>query len=92
MLYKIKFLIERYGEAEPREINLTREVVKIENIPYYGMLKDNVAYIKITGFTMNAGNEFKKAYEELRGKHEVKGIICDVRGNGGGLLHEAVHG
>ena len=87
----IRFLIERYGETEPFEKSLNREVVKIDNIPYYGMLKDNVAYIKLTGFTMNAGNEFKEAFEELREKNEVKGIICDLRGNGGGLLHEAVN-
>jgi len=87
----IKFLIERYGESDPFEKNLTREVVKIDNIPYYGMLNDNVAYIKLSGFTMNAGNEFKKAFEKMRAQNEVKGIICDLRGNGGGLLHEAVN-
>lgn len=87
----VKFLIERYGEAEPFEKTVTREVVKIDNIPYYGMLKDSVAYIKLTGFTMNAGNEFKKAFEEMRDNNNVRGIICDLRGNGGGLLHEAVN-
>lgn len=86
----INFLVERY-DTKPFEKSLTREVVKIDNIPYYGILKNGVGYIKLSGFTMNAGNEFKKAFEELRGDDSLRGIICDLRGNGGGLLHEAVN-
>lgn len=88
---EINFLIRRYGEGDSFKKSLTREVVKIENIPYSGILNDGVGYIKLSGFTMNAGNEFKKAFEKLKENDEIKGIIIDLRGNGGGLLHEAVN-
>jgi carboxyl-terminal processing protease len=50
-----------------------------------------MGYIKLTNFTQNAGNEVKKAFLELKSNNELKGIIIDLRGNGGGLLNEAVN-
>ena len=82
---------ERPGVEEPIEITLVRENVKIDNIPYYGMVSDNVGYIKLTGFTRDAGKEVKNAFVKLKMENELKGIILDLRGNGGGLLQEAVN-
>ncbi|RLD57273.1 MAG: peptidase S41 [Bacteroidetes bacterium] len=87
----VKLKIERPGTDEPFEIELERANVKIDNIPYYGMVSDNVGYIKLTGFTRNAGKEVKDAFIELKDKNELHGIILDLRGNGGGLLQEAVN-
>ena len=42
-------------------------------------------------FTQNAGNEVKKAFLEMKANNELKGVILDLRGNGGGLLNEAVN-
>ncbi len=82
---------ERPGTEEPFDITLVRENVKIDNIPYYGMLADNVGYIKLTGFTRDAGKEVKDAFVKLKSENELKGIVLDLRGNGGGLLQEAVN-
>jgi carboxyl-terminal processing protease len=87
----LKVLIEREGEKKPFEVTLTREEIKIKNVPYYGVVGDGtIGYIKLTGFTENAAKEVKTAFEELKSKNNIKALIFDVRDNGGGLLKESV--
>jgi len=86
----IKLLIEREGTPKPFTMNVQRETIKIDNIPYYGMLNENIGYLKLSGFTQNASTEVKKAFVELKENNDLKGLIFDLRGNGGGLLNEAV--
>ncbi len=83
--------VQREGEDEPLSMELIRENIKIENIPYAGILEDNIAYIKLNGFTQNAWKEFKESFNNLRKDNQLKGLIIDIRGNGGGLLMEAVN-
>lgn len=87
----VTLLIEREGNKEPFEVKIKRENIKIDNIPYYGMLNDEVGYIKLSGFTQNAGKEVKKAFLELKENNNLQGLVFDLRGNGGGLLNEAVN-
>lgn len=82
--------IQPYGDTISKKIDLVREKVKIPNIPYYGMLKNDVGYISLNQFNPNAASDVKKAFNDLKSKNELKGIILDLRGNGGGLLTEAV--
>jgi carboxyl-terminal processing protease len=70
---------------------LKRDDIKLKNVPYYGIIGDDIAYIKQTGFTNDAGKEVHDALEELKKSGKVKGVILDLRGNPGGLLHEAVN-
>ncbi len=84
-------LIEREGEAKPIEKSLTREEIKLLNVPYYGVVGKDVGYIKLTSFTQEAGKEVKKAFLKLKERDSIKSIIIDLRGNGGGLLQEAVN-
>jgi len=86
----ISMLIERLNQDEPINIELQRENVKIDNIPYYGMLTDHIGYLKLSGFTHNAGTEVKKAFTQLKKENDLKGLVFDLRGNGGGLLNESV--
>ncbi|MEI7725293.1 MAG: S41 family peptidase [Bacteroidota bacterium] len=86
----VDVLIQREGESKPFEKTITRENIKIDNIPYYGMVDSTIGYIKLTGFTQNAAKELKQAYLKLKEGNTLKGIIVDLRGNGGGLLNEAV--
>ncbi len=88
---KLEILINREGTPEPFIIEVVREEIKIPNIPYYGMLEGGIGYINLNSFTQNAGNEVKKTFTELKTNNELKGIILDLRGNGGGLLNEAVN-
>jgi carboxyl-terminal processing protease len=86
----INLKVLRPGETVPLEKTINREIIKIDNIPYYGMLDHDLGYIKLTSFTQKAASEVKQAFMKLREKGELKGIIIDLRGNGGGLLNEAV--
>ncbi len=87
----LTLLIERNGESKPIEKTLTREEIKIDNIPFYGALSNDVGYIKLNGFTQNAGNEVREAFLKMKEKNNIKYLILDLRGNGGGLLNEAVN-
>ncbi|MCX6278300.1 MAG: S41 family peptidase [Bacteroidetes bacterium] len=87
----VNLLIEREGEGKPFEKSITREIIKIDNIPYSGMVDQSTGYIKLSGFTQNAAKETRQAFLKLKETNpDLKGIIIDLRGNGGGLLNEAV--
>jgi carboxyl-terminal processing protease len=88
---ELELKIDRVGVTDPFVVSVMREEIKIPNIPYYGMLRGGIGYIRLNSFTQNAGNEVKKAFTELKSNNELKGIIIDLRGNGGGLLNEAVN-
>jgi len=79
-------------DAEPNPISKTinREIIKIDNIPFSGIVGDDIGYIKLTSFTQNAATEVRQAFVKLRDSNTLKGVIIDLRGNGGGLLNEAV--
>lgn len=82
--------INRPGEGE-RDIRLTRGKVNRPNVPYYGMLESNIGYVALTTFTQKAAANVKKAVESLRAENpQMAGVVLDLRGNGGGLLNEAV--
>ena len=87
----VKLLIERDSTQKPFERELTREEIKVDNVPYYGMVSDNVGYINLSEFKQNAAKEVRDAFEKLNANKSLKGIILDLRGNGGGLLNEAVN-
>jgi carboxyl-terminal processing protease len=87
----LTMLVKREGVEEPFEVELKREKIKIDNIPYYGMLDENMGYIKLSGFTQDAGKEVKNAFLDLKENNDLKGLVFDLRGNGGGLLREAVN-
>ncbi len=86
----IMLKIERPGTIESFVTKVTREEVKIKDVPYFAMLKDSVGYIKLTGFTESASKEVKAALVSLK-EQNAKSMILDLRGNGGGLLNEAVN-
>jgi len=55
------------------------------------MVSENIGYIQLNSFTENAGMEVKDAFMKLKESNNLKSIIIDLRGNGGGLLNEAVN-
>ena len=82
--------LRRYGQDKPVEKTLKREKVKIDNIPYYTVFDNGIAYLSLSGFTRDVASEMKAKLVEMKKNHELKGFILDLRGNGGGLLNEAV--
>jgi carboxyl-terminal processing protease len=87
---KIKRL-QADGTEQEMMVKMIREEIKIKNVPYYGLVDDNVGYIRLANFTERAGQEVKNALQALQAKGKLKGIILDLRGNPGGLLNEAVN-
>lgn len=79
------------GSEKEMEMNLTREEIKIKNVPYYGTVTKDIGYIRLTGFTEKAGSEVRNALNILIAKNKIKGLIMDLRGNPGGLLNEAIN-
>jgi carboxyl-terminal processing protease len=88
---EVKLLIKRVGEKASLTKTLMREDIKVKSVPYYGMLNNEIGYIRLTGFTENAGREVKDALTELKQKNSLKGVVLDLRYNPGGLLNEAVN-
>ena len=86
----VKLKMQRMGEKEPIVKELKREKIKIDNIPYYTVFDNGIGYAILSQFTKDCARELKDVVVEMKKKHELKGFILDLRGNGGGLLNEAV--
>ncbi|MCC6702847.1 MAG: S41 family peptidase [Fluviicola sp.] len=83
----IQLKVERDGKIET--ISITRDEIKLPDVPYSGMLESNIGYIKLNSFTQTAGSDVRSAYDQLKSKG-MSALVLDLRGNGGGLLIEAV--
>ena len=84
--------ILRPGETEPRIIKITRGGMDGKNVPYSGMVEPGIGYISLTTFTRDAGRNVGNALRDLKtADANLKGVILDLRGNGGGLLREAIN-
>ena len=82
--------VDRPGEGM-KKLDLVRGDVEIPNVPYSGMLEGKVGYVALTTFTQNAGKNVRDAVAKLRADNpDLNGVVLDLRGNGGGLLNEAV--
>lgn len=69
--------------------NVIREQIKIADVPYSGMLKGDVGYVKLSSFTQTAFQSVQSEFQKLKADG-MKYAILDLRNNGGGLLFEAV--
>lgn len=87
---KVSLLIQRMGEAKPRRVNFERKKIVVNPVTYYGTTPQGNGYIALSNFPSSASSEVRRAFQELREKHNIKGLVLDLRGNGGGLLDEAV--
>jgi carboxyl-terminal processing protease len=87
---QIKVLIERPGKNEKLEIPITRRVIQINPVPYYGMLDSETGIIILNNFTQDCAKEVEKAFLDLKNNQGMQKLVFDLRGNPGGLLDEAV--
>jgi carboxyl-terminal processing protease len=86
----VKLSIKRFGDDKLIDIEFKREKIKINNVPYFGMVDSDVGYIQLTEFTSEAGKEARNALVNLK-EQGAKNMVIDLRGNPGGLLFEAVN-
>jgi len=89
---EVELTIRRPGTPKDFNVTLVRGEVQVPNVPYYGMVSDDIGYIALTTFTRNAGGNVGDALKKLQEENPgLKGIVFDLRDNGGGLLSEAVN-
>lgn len=81
--------IKRYGQEELIPIEILREKITVESVPYHGMLTEKVGYFKLSSFTSDCSKDIEKALKGLKEQGAEK-FVFDLRGNTGGLLHEAI--
>ena len=77
------------GGTRPLEFDIVRQTIQTPMIPYDTIFNKNVGYINLSTFSGNPSKEFKKAFLDLK-KQGATSLVIDLRGNGGGLLDEAV--
>lgn len=88
---EVKLTVKRYGKDNTEVVTFKREEVKVKSVPYSGMLRDGIAYVRLTQFTDQCGREVEDALRNLKASNDIKGVVLDLRGNPGGLLNEAVN-
>ncbi len=86
----LKLKIQRPGESKPREMTIVREKIEIDPITYSTVLDDKVGYLHYSGFTNGSSNRVKETVLDLK-KKGAESLVIDLRGNGGGILDEAVN-
>ena len=86
----LKLKIQRPGENKSRVITLVREKIEIDPITYSAVLDVNVGYLHYSGFTNGSSNRVKETILDLK-KKGAESLVIDLRGNGGGILDEAVN-
>jgi len=88
---KVNLRLKNPVSEKEYNVSLTRGEVKIPNVPYSGMVDNGIGYINLTTFTQDAGKNIENALLALKKEGKLEGVILDLRGNGGGLLIEAVN-
>ena len=87
----VELTITRVGDPAPMNVKVTREEIKMKDVPYFAMMEDGkTGYIKLDGFTQTASAEVRTAFTDLK-KKNMSQCVLDLRGNGGGLLREAIN-
>lgn len=86
----LKLRIHRPGEKKSREMKLVREKIEIDPITYADVLNDNVGYLHFSGFTNGSSDRVKETVLDLK-RRGAESLVIDLRGNGGGILDEAVN-
>ncbi len=86
---QVKFLVKKGRTGEEKEIVITRERIHIPDVSFSGILRDSIGYIKYEAFTDGGSRDFRKSFLELKEKG-AKHLVIDLRGNGGGIVDEAV--
>ena len=87
---KMVLTIQRPGEKKPRKFEITRNQITTPQVTYYGVKNDSIGYIYLKAFTIKSAQEVKEAFLDLKKNHNIKSLVLDLRGNGGGVLEGAV--
>ena len=81
--------VKRPSTGKEMKFKVTRRNIKLPELPYWGMRPDSIGYINLNQFTEGCAKSVRRAFVELK-QHGAKGLVFDLRGNGGGSEMEAV--
>lgn len=81
--------VKRPSTGKDMNFKITRRNIKLPELPYWGMRPDSIGYINLNQFTEGCSRDVRRAFIELK-KQGAKGLVFDLRGNGGGSEMEAV--
>ncbi len=82
--------VKKIRGNELKDFDLVRDKIHFPDVAYSGMINDTLGYIRISGFTVGGAKDVKEAFLNLKNNTTLKRVLIDLRGNGGGLLDEAV--
>jgi len=83
------FKVKKVRTGEIVNLKITRERIHLPDVEYAGMIDDTTGYILQSGFTSSVASEIKSSYYKLK-EAGMKKLVLDLRGNGGGLMAEAI--
>lgn len=81
--------VRRPSTGKILKLKITRRAIQMPAVPYYGIRPEGVGYINLSQFTEGCAKQVRRAYLEMKQKG-IKGLVLDLRGNGGGSEQEAV--
>ncbi|MCH7548706.1 MAG: S41 family peptidase, partial [Candidatus Krumholzibacteriota bacterium] len=84
----VAFKVRRPGDTEVTDYVITREIINVKSVPYYGMFEDKTGYIKLSNFSKRTADEVRAALEALE-EQGMDALVLDLRTNPGGLLQAA---
>lgn len=88
---EISITVQNNDGSNERTVKVMRTREETKAVPHFEMLGDGMGYVKLTTFMRpDCSQEVRDAIEELQKKGDLKGLILDLRNNGGGLLNESV--
>jgi len=88
---EVEFTVLPFGAKKSKKVKVIRGEINIPNVPYSGVVGDSIGYIHLSKFSENAGKNVREALKKLKDSFDIKGVILDLRNNGGGLLREAIN-
>ena len=87
---KVRFKVKKVRTGEIKDLEIVRERIHLPDVEYAGMLNSRDGYILQSGFTENVSSDIRAAYYKLK-EQGMQRLILDLRGNGGGLMSEAIN-
>ena len=86
----VKIKVEKFYTGKEEQLDIRRERISMQPVPYYGFISDSIGYIKHTDFSEDCSKEMLYALMEMKKSGKLKGLVLDYRNNGGGIMDEAV--